>query len=89
MNLVGTSLVGQRNCADAELLLLQSLAGFQQHQASFSPQIKPPHRITESLERLVQRYDAWGKPDQAAEWKQKLAAFQQANKAAEKRGAKP
>ena len=39
------------------------------------------HSIGESLERLVQLYDAWGKPAPAAEWKQKLAAFQQANKA--------
>jgi hypothetical protein len=34
----------------------------------------------------VQLYDAWGKPTQAAEWKQKLAAFQQAIKAVEKKG---
>ena len=31
-----------------------------------------PHP-TEALERLVQLYDAWGKPDQAAEWRAKLA----------------
>ena len=34
----------------------------------------------------MQLYDAWGKPTQAAEWKQKLAAFQQAIKAVEKKG---
>jgi len=38
---------------------------------------------------LVQFYDAWGKPAQAAEWKQKLAAFQQANERAKKNEAKP
>ena len=43
------------------------------------------HSIGESLERLAQLYDAWGKPAPAAEWKQKLAAFHQANKAAKKR----
>jgi len=37
-----------------------------------------PRRITEALERLVQLYDAWGKPAQAAEWKEKLSTFQQA-----------
>jgi len=37
----------------------------------------------------VQLYDAWGKPAQAAEWKQKLAAFQQTTKAVEKKGAQP
>jgi hypothetical protein len=30
-----------------------------------------------------------GKPAQAAEWKQKLAAFQQASNALEKKGAQP
>ena len=29
-------------------------------------------RLTEALERLVQLYDAWGKPEQAAEWLAKL-----------------
>ena len=24
--------------------------------------------LTEALQRLVQLYDAWGKPDQSAEW---------------------
>jgi len=37
----------------------------------------------------VQLYDAWGKPAQAAEWKQKLSAFQQAAKAVEKKGVQP
>ena len=39
-------------------------------EAKISPQGKP--RLTEALERLVQLYDAWGKPDQAAEWRAKL-----------------
>ncbi len=89
MNLLGASLAGQKKYADAEPLLLQSGQGLQQRQASLAPYLNAPRRITESLERLVQLYDAWGKPAQAAEWKQKLAAFQQANQAAEKKGAQP
>ena len=89
MNLLGASLAGQKNYADAEPLLLESCQGLQQRQASLPPFLNAPRRITESLERLVQLYDAWGKPAQAAEWKQKLAAFQQAAKAAEKKGAQP
>ena len=80
-------LAGQKNYAEAEPLLLQSCQGLQQHQASLSPYLNAPRRITESLERLVQLYDAWGKPAPAAAWKQKLAAFQQTSKAAEKKGA--
>ena len=89
MNLLGASLAGQKNYADAEPLLLQSCQGLQQRQASLAPYLNAPRRITESLERLVQLYDAWGKPAPAAEWKEKLAAFQQAAKAAEKKGAQP
>lgn len=29
-------------------------------------------RLAESLERLVQFYDAWGKKDEAAQWRKKL-----------------
>ena len=89
MNLLGASLAGQKKYADAEPLLLQSCQGLQRRQASLTPFLNAPRRITEAHERLVQLYDAWGKPAQATEWKQKLAAFQQANKAVEKKGAQP
>jgi hypothetical protein len=39
------------------------------------PAAKRPRRITESFERLGQLDDAWGKPAQAAEWKQKLTVW--------------
>ena len=79
MTLLGASLAGQKNYSEAEPLLLQSCQGLQQRQASLAPWLNAPRRIKESLERLVQLYDAWGKPTQAAEWKEKLAAFQQAD----------
>lgn len=41
-----------------------------EREAKIPAQGKP--RLTEALERLVQLYDAWGKPDQAAEWRAKL-----------------
>lgn len=59
MNLLGASLAGQKKYADAEPLLLESCQGLQQRQASLSPHLNAPRRITESLERLVQLYDAW------------------------------
>jgi hypothetical protein len=31
-------------------------------------------RVPAALERLVQLYDAWGKPDEAARWRQELEA---------------
>jgi hypothetical protein len=38
-------------------------------------------RLAEALERLVQLYDAWNKPDEAAKWRK---AFEAHKKAAEK-----
>ena len=61
--------MGQKNYAEAEPLLLQSYQGLQQRQASLPPILNAPRRITESLERLVQLNEAWGKPTQATEWK--------------------
>ena len=89
VSLLGASLSGQKKYADAEPFLLQGYEGLQQRQASLPPYLNAPRRITESLERLVQLYDAWGKPALAVEWKQKLAAFQQAAKAAEKKAPQP
>src|SRR6185369_9830940 len=74
MSLLGASLSGQKKYADAEPLLLQGYEGLVRRQASMPPYLNAPLRITESLERLAQLYDAWGKPAPAAEWKQKLAA---------------
>jgi eukaryotic-like serine/threonine-protein kinase len=89
MDLLGASLAGQKKYGEAEPFLLQGCQGLQQSQASMSPHLNANRRITESLEWLVQLYDAWGKPAQAPEWKQKLAAFQQTTKAAEKKGPQP
>jgi serine/threonine protein kinase len=89
MNLLGASLAGQKDYAKAEPLLLESCQGLQQRQASLTPYLNAPRRITEAHERLVQLYDAWGNPAQAAEWKQKLAEFQQTAKAGAKKGPQP
>ena len=80
MSLLGASLSGQKQYADAEPLLLQGCQGLQQRQASIPSGFRPTRRITESLERLVQLYDAWGQPAQAADWRQKLAKFEQGAK---------
>jgi hypothetical protein len=89
MSLLGGSLAGQKKFTEAEPLLRQGYGGLVQRQASLPPYLNAPRRITESLERLVQLYDAWGKPAQATEWKQKLAAFQQTSKATEKKAQQP
>lgn len=89
MSLLGASLTGQQKHAEAETFLAPACAGLLRGHTNMPPFLQPVRRTTESLERLVQLYDAWGKPAQAAEWKEKLAAFQQANKGVEKKGAQP
>jgi hypothetical protein len=69
---LGASLLGQKRYAEAEPLLLAGYEGMKQREAKIPAQVKV--RLTEALERLVQLYDAWGKPEQAKEWRQKLEA---------------
>jgi tetratricopeptide (TPR) repeat protein len=89
MSHLGASLTGQANYAEAEPLLKSAGEGLTGGRTILPPFLYPERRLAESLERLVQLYDAWGKPAQVAEWKQKLAAFQETTKAVEKKGVKP
>jgi len=52
----------------AEPLLLSSYEGMNQRQRGAWPP-----ELEQAVQRLVNLYEAWGKPVQAAEWKQKLA----------------
>jgi hypothetical protein len=72
---VGGSLLGQKKYAEAEPLLLSADEGMKQREAAIPPQGKV--RIQESLQRLVQLYEATGEPEKAAEWNKKLAEFDQ------------
>ena len=70
MALLGGSLLAQQNYADAEPLLLAGYEGMKERQDKIAPQGKP--RLAEAMEFLVQLYDAWGKPEQATEWRQRM-----------------
>jgi serine/threonine protein kinase/lipopolysaccharide biosynthesis regulator YciM len=65
-SMLGASLVGQKHYAAAEPLLVQGYEGLQQRRDKVPPKSKV--NLTEALGRLVQLYDAWGKPDQATKW---------------------
>ncbi len=69
-------LLGQKKYAEAEPLLVQGYEGMKAREAKIPPQSKK--RLTEAAERIVQLYDAWGKPDQAAEWRKRLPVHQTA-----------
>ncbi len=55
--------------AEAEPLLLESAAALQAARGVSTDYIR------DSLSRLIRLYEAWSKPAQAAEWRQKLEAF--------------
>jgi tetratricopeptide (TPR) repeat protein len=74
---LGASLLGQKRYADAEPLLLAGYEGMKQHEAKIPPRGKV--RLTEALERLVQLYDAWGKPEQAQKWRKELEETKRAS----------
>jgi eukaryotic-like serine/threonine-protein kinase len=55
---------------EAEPLLVQGYEQMMQRADKIPPEGKT--RPTEALQRLVDLYTAWGKPDEAAKWQQKL-----------------
>ena len=89
MDLHGASMANQRKFAQAESLLLQSRQALLEREAQIPRYLNPARWISQSLEHLAQLYEGWGKPVQAAEWKQKLAEFQQATQEAEKKAPQP
>ena len=72
---LGGGLAVQQKYAEAEPLLLQGYQGMKQRQAKMPKEAM--NRLIEALTQLVQLYDAWGKPDQAAIWRKKLEAPKQ------------
>ncbi len=70
-SLLGGSLLGQKKYAAAEPLLLSGYEGLRQRERQIPPEGKP--RLREALQRLVQLYEVTDQPDQAAQWKYKLA----------------
>jgi serine/threonine protein kinase/tetratricopeptide (TPR) repeat protein len=70
---LGGCLLERGNYAQAELLLLSGYEGMHQRAAAIADPLRP--RLKEALQRLTQLYTAWHKPEQAAEWQQKLAEF--------------
>ena len=71
-SLIGAALLGQKKYADAEPLLKQGYTGMKEREAKM-----PTNGLAlliPAVERLVQLYDAWGQPDQAAKWRKELEA---------------
>jgi len=77
-SLLGGSLLGQKKYAEAGPLLLSAHEGMKQREGEISAASKLD--VKESLQRLVQLYEATGQAEKAAEWNKKLAEFDQAPK---------
>jgi hypothetical protein len=76
---LGGTLAGQKRYAEAEPLIVSGYEGLKAREARIPLPGKP--RLREAAERVVQLYEAWGKPDKAAEWRARLAKpFDEANK---------
>jgi eukaryotic-like serine/threonine-protein kinase len=69
-SMLGASLAGQGKYVEAEPLLLSGYEGGAQRQSTMSAGDRS--FLAEAGERIVKLYQSWGKPDKAAEWRQKL-----------------
>ena len=70
--MLGGSLLSQNKYAEAEPLILAGHEGLKAREAKIRPIGKP--RLPEAAQRVVKLYEAWGKRDQADEWRKKLRA---------------
>ncbi len=70
---LGGALLGQKNYADAEPLLLAGYEGMKEREKTLPPLGKI--RLPEALDRLVQLYEATGKKDEAAKWRLERAKY--------------
>jgi serine/threonine protein kinase/tetratricopeptide (TPR) repeat protein len=72
-SLLGGALSLQKKFSEAEPLLLEGYQGLKQREATIPPLNKA--RLSESVVRLMQMYDASGNPSEAARWRKELAAY--------------
>jgi hypothetical protein len=72
---LGASLVGQKNYAEAEPLLLNGYNGLVRTQRvmelMYAARIEPRMSAVEAAGWIARMYEEWGKPQEAAEWRQR------------------
>jgi eukaryotic-like serine/threonine-protein kinase len=72
-SILGGALLGQKNYADAEPLLLNGYEGMTQREKTIPPQ--GATRIPEALDRLIELYTGTNKPDEAKNWRAERAKY--------------
>ena len=68
-SLLGASLAGQKKYAEAEPLLLEGHRGMLARKDGIA--VPDRYHLDRAREWIVQLYKAWGKPDEAAQWRKK------------------
>ena len=71
-SLLGGILLGQKHYAEAQPLVVEGYEGLKSRQTEI-PSLFVRHFISEAGERILELYDAWGPPEEAARWRAKLA----------------
>jgi tetratricopeptide (TPR) repeat protein len=77
-SMLGGALAGQKKFDDAEPLLIDGYEGMKARQDKIPAAAKV--RLKEALQRLVDLYTSWEKPDEAAKWMSVLDAATSASK---------
>jgi serine/threonine protein kinase/tetratricopeptide (TPR) repeat protein len=70
MSLLGAALAGQKKYAQAEPLLIGGYEGLKAREAKIPAPTRG--RLRSAAARIVPFYEAWGKPDRAADWQKRL-----------------
>jgi tetratricopeptide (TPR) repeat protein len=68
-SMLGDSLAGQKKYTEAEPLLMEGYQGLMERKGRMD--VPDWYYVDRAHEWLVQLYQAWGKPEKAAEWKKK------------------
>ena len=68
-SLLGASLAGQKKYAEAEVLLLSGHRGMFEREAAIPAASR--YKLKQAGRWIVQLYQDWGKPEKAAEWREK------------------
>ena len=69
----GTALVGLGRFEEAEPLLVEAARAVEQASASIAANMRD-REVNNAFEHVAQMYDAWGRPDDAAAWRDQTAA---------------
>ncbi len=70
MSLLGGSLLGQKNYAEAEPFVIQGYEGLHERSAKITAPYRD--RLVEAARRPSALYDAWGRKDKAEYWRSRV-----------------